>query len=70
LVIERALVGVIVAAFCTAFAGLGNLIVTNANSFRTNRTFVPIPLTAPLGVTPMVRPEWVERRVVRWAAKD
>jgi ABC-type nitrate/sulfonate/bicarbonate transport system permease component len=34
LVIGRALIGVIVAEFFTPFAGLGNLIVTNANSFR------------------------------------
>ena len=53
------MIGVIVAEFFTAFAGLGNLIVTNANSFRTDRTFVPILLI-----------EWVERRAVRWAAKD
>jgi ABC-type nitrate/sulfonate/bicarbonate transport system permease component len=33
---------VIVAEFFTAFAGLGNPIVTNAKSFRTDRTFVPI----------------------------
>ena len=41
----------IVAEFFTAFAGLGNPIVTNANSFRTDRTFVPILLIALLGIT-------------------
>jgi NitT/TauT family transport system permease protein len=49
--IGRALIGVIVAEFCTAFAGPRNLIVTNANSFRTDRTFVPILLVALLGIT-------------------
>lgn len=62
----RALIGVIVAEFFTAFAGPGNLIVTTANSFRTDRTFVPILL----GITPTAPLEWAERTVVRWAAKD
>lgn len=70
LAIGRALIGVIVAEFFTAFAGLGNLIVTNANSFRTDRTFVPILLIALLGITLTALLEWAERRVVRWAAKD
>jgi ABC-type nitrate/sulfonate/bicarbonate transport system permease component len=63
-------IGVIVAEFFTAFAGLGNLIVTNANSFRTDRTFVPILLIALLGITLTALLEWAERKVVRWAAKD
>jgi NitT/TauT family transport system permease protein len=70
LAIGRALIGVIVAEFFTAFAGLGNLIVTGANSFRTDRTFVPILLIALLGITLTALLEWTERRVVRWAAKD
>jgi ABC-type nitrate/sulfonate/bicarbonate transport system permease component len=70
LAIGRALIGVIVAEFFTAFAGLGNLIVTNANSFRTDRTFVPILLIALLGITLTALLEWAERKVVRWAAKD
>jgi ABC-type nitrate/sulfonate/bicarbonate transport system permease component len=70
LAIGRALIGVIVAEFFTAFAGLGYLIVTNANSFRTDRTFVPILLIALLGITLTALLEWAERKVVRWAAKD
>lgn len=67
LAIGRALIGVIVAEFFTAFAGLGNLIVTNANSFRTDRTFVPILVIAALGVVLTAGLEAVERRVARWA---
>ncbi|QYN32739.1 hypothetical protein K1T35_29780 [Pseudonocardia sp. DSM 110487] len=52
LAIGRALIGVIVAEVYTAIAGLRNLIVTNANSFRTDRTFVPILLISLLGTTP------------------
>lgn len=70
LAIGHALIGVIVAEFCTAFAGPGSLIVTNANSFRTDRTFVPIRLMTLLGLTPTALLEWAERKVVRWAAKD
>ena len=68
--IGRALIGVIVAEFFTAFAGLGYLIVTNANSFQTARTFVPILVIAALGVLLTALLEFVERRVVRWSAKD
>jgi ABC-type nitrate/sulfonate/bicarbonate transport system permease component len=70
LAIGRALIGVIVAEFFTAFSGLGYLIVTNANSFQTDRTFVPILVIAALGVLLTALLELVERRVVRWSAKD
>jgi ABC-type nitrate/sulfonate/bicarbonate transport system permease component len=70
LAIGRALIGVIVAEFFTAFSGLGNLIVTNANSFQTDRTFVPILVIAAFGVLLTALLEFVERRVVRWSAKD
>ena len=70
LAIGRALIGVIVAEFFTAFSGLGHLIVTNANSFQTDRTFVPILVIAALGVLLTGLLELVERRVVRWSAKD
>ncbi|MBO0849197.1 MAG: ABC transporter permease [Pseudonocardia sp.] len=70
LAIGRALIGVIVAEFFTAFAGLGNLIVTNANGFRTDRTFVPILVIAVFGVVLTALLEYVERRIVRWSAKD
>jgi NitT/TauT family transport system permease protein len=70
LAIGRALIGVIVAEFFTAFAGLGYLIVTNANSFQTDRTFVPILVIAALGVLLTALLELVERRLVRWSARD
>jgi NitT/TauT family transport system permease protein len=68
--IGRALIGVIVAEFFTAFAGLGYLIVTSANSFQTARTFVPILVIAAMGVLLTALLEFVERRLVRWSAKD
>lgn len=50
LAIGRGLVGVIVAEFFTAISGLGNLIVTNANTFQTARMFVPIVVLSLIGV--------------------
>lgn len=70
LAIGRALIGVIVAEFFTAFAGLGNLIVTNANGFHTDRTFVPILVIAVIGVALTALLELVERRIARWSATD
>ncbi len=66
--IGRALIGVIVAEFFTAFAGLGYLIVTNANRFQTDRVFVPIVVLAALGVGLTATLEWLEGRVARWRA--
>lgn len=68
LAIGRALIGVIVAEFFTAFAGLGYLIVNNANTFRTARVFVPIVVLALLGVGLTAALEWLEGRVARWRA--
>lgn len=66
LAIGRGLVGVIVAEFFTAISGLGNLIVTNANSFETARMFVPIVVIAIYGVLATALLEWVESRLARW----
>jgi NitT/TauT family transport system permease protein len=66
LAIGRGLVGVIVAEFFTAISGLGNLIVTNANSFETARMFVPIVVIAVYGVLATALLEWVESRLARW----
>lgn len=63
LAIGRALIGVVVAEFYTALAGLGFLVVSNANSFQTARTFVPIVLLMALGVGLTSLLEWIEGRV-------
>jgi NitT/TauT family transport system permease protein len=66
LAIGRALIGVIVAEFYTAFAGLGYLIVDNANTFKTARVFVPIVMLMALGVALTALLEWAEGRVAPW----
>lgn len=66
LAIGRALIGVVVAEFYTALAGLGFLVVSNANSFQTARTFVPIVLLMALGVGLTSLLEWIEGRIAPW----
>ncbi|MFD1719633.1 ABC transporter permease [Georgenia deserti] len=66
LAIGRGLVGVIVAEFFTAISGLGNLIVTNSNSFQTARTFVPIVTLSLIGVVLTAILGVVERALAPW----
>lgn len=66
LAIGRALVGVIVAEFFTAISGLGNLIVTNANTFETARMFVPIVLLSVIGVVLTWGLTLLESRLAPW----
>jgi len=64
--IGRALIGVIVAEYYTALSGLGELIVSNANTFQTARMWVPIVTIALIGVVATALLEWAERRLARW----
>lgn len=64
--IGRGLIGVVVAEFYTALAGLGFLVVSNASSFQTDRTFVPIVLLMVLGVALTGLLEWIEGRIAPW----
>ena len=67
LAIGRGLIGVVVAEFYTAIAGLGFLIVSSANAFRTSRMFVPIVVLMILGIVLTKSLEYVERRLTPWA---
>jgi ABC-type nitrate/sulfonate/bicarbonate transport system permease component len=67
LAIGRALVGIVVAEFYTALAGLGYVIVAEANQFRTDRVMVPVIVLMALGVALTKAIEWAERRVSPWA---
>lgn len=66
--IGRALVGIVVAEFYTALAGLGFMIVANANQFRTDRVMVPVVVLMVLGVLLTKGVEAVERRLSPWSA--
>lgn len=64
--IGRGLVGMVVAEFYTAITGLGYMIVQYANTFRTDRLFVPIVVLMILGVglTSLLRR--LERSLAPW----
>jgi len=67
LAIGRGLVGIVVAEFYTALAGLGFLIVSNANQFRTDKVMVPIVVLMALGVLLTKGLEVAERRLSPWS---
>ena len=67
LAIGRALVGIVVAEFYTALAGLGYVIVAEANQFRTDRVMVPVVVLMALGVLLTKAVEAAERRLSPWA---
>jgi ABC-type nitrate/sulfonate/bicarbonate transport system permease component len=67
LAIGRGLVGIVVAEFYTALSGLGFVIVSSANQFRTDRVMVPVVLLMALGVLLTKGVEWGERRLSPWS---
>jgi NitT/TauT family transport system permease protein len=66
LAIGRGLVGMVVAEFYTSITGLGYMIVQYANTFRTDRLFVPIVVLMGLGVGLTALLKWLERRIAPW----
>jgi ABC-type nitrate/sulfonate/bicarbonate transport system permease component len=70
LAVGRALVGVVIAEFYTAIAGLGYLIVLYANSFQTAMVFVPVVILMALGVTLTWLLQLVEARLAPWQAVE
>lgn len=66
LAIGRGLVGMVVAEFYTSISGLGYMIVQYANTFRTDRLFVPIIVLMVLGVGLTGALRTVERRIAPW----
>lgn len=66
LAIGRGLVGMVVAEFYTTITGLGYMIVQYANTFKTDRLFVPIVVLMAMGIglTGLLR--MLEHRVAPW----
>lgn len=64
--IGRGLVGMVVAEFYTTITGLGYMIVQYANTFRTDRLFVPIVvlMAMGMGLTSLLR--YMEHRIAPW----
>jgi sulfonate transport system permease protein len=66
LAIGRGLVGLVIAEFYTSIAGLGYMIVKYANSFQTDKLFVPIVVLMVLGVTLMEALKQLQARMAPW----
>ncbi len=68
--VGRAIIGMTLAELFTAVSGLGYLLVTYANSFATDRLFVPIVLLAALGAGLTEGLGWLQRRVAPWKESE
>ena len=66
LAIGRGLVGMVVAEFYTSITGLGYMIVQYANTFKTDRLFVPIVVLMVLGVGLTGLLKRLEKRIAPW----
>ena len=66
LAIGLGIIGMIVAELFTAISGLGGLIVRYANAFATDRLFVPIILSAVMGIVLTGAVQFIERRLSKW----
>lgn len=66
LAIGRGLVGMVVAEFYTTITGLGYMIVRYANTFHTDRLFVPIVVLMIMGVVLTALLRRLERRIAPW----
>lgn len=66
LAVARALIGVVVAEFFGARAGLGYLIFTSAQTFTTTTLFGAVLIFAIAGVVAAQALSWVERKLAPW----
>ncbi|HEY7067322.1 MAG TPA: ABC transporter permease [Chloroflexota bacterium] len=66
LAIGRGLVGLVISEFYTSIAGLGYMIVKYANSFQTDKLFVPIVVLMVLGVAMMEALKQLQGRMAPW----
>ncbi len=64
----RAVKGMVVAELLFAVTGLGGVIQTAANYYRTDKVFVLVIVLAVLGVAISAGIQWLERRVTPWSA--
>lgn len=66
LAVGRGLVGLVIAEFYTSIAGLGYMIVKYANSFQTDKLFVPIVVLMVMGVVLMEVLKHLQARLAPW----
>ncbi len=64
--VGKAVIAMVIAEFLTAISGLGGIIISSANAFRTAEMFVPIIVIMVLAVMLTNLVEFIERRVAPW----
>ncbi|HDZ72852.1 MAG TPA: ABC transporter permease [Aurantimonas coralicida] len=69
LAIGKAVIAMIIAEFLTAISGLGGIIISAANSFRTAEMFVPIIVVMIFAVLMDRLVAWLERKVAPWQSE-
>jgi NitT/TauT family transport system permease protein len=67
--IGKAVIAMVIAEFLTAISGLGGLIISSANSFKTAEMFVPIIVIMVLAVFLTYLVSVVERKVAPWQSE-
>jgi NitT/TauT family transport system permease protein len=70
LAVSLGIIGMIVAEFFTAIAGLGGMIVQYGNNFQTARMFVPIIIVGALGIVLTQLVGALERRLAYWRRSE
>lgn len=66
----RAVKGMVVAELLFAVTGLGGVIQTAANYYRTDKVFVLVIVLAVLGIAISAGIQWLERRATPWSASS
>ncbi len=64
--VGKAVIAMVIAEFLTNISGLGGIIISAANAFRTAEMFVPIILIMLLAVALTALVERIERRIAPW----
>lgn len=67
--IGKAVIGIVIAEFQTAISGLGGIIITSANAFRTAEMFVPVILIMVVAVVLTALVGWLEKFVAPWQSE-
>ncbi len=67
--IGKAVIAMIIAEFLTAISGLGGIIITSANGFKTADMLVPIILIMIFAVALTALVGWIERLVAPWQSE-
>jgi taurine transport system permease protein len=67
--IGKAVIAMVIAEFLTSISGLGGVIISSANSFRTAEMFVPIIIIMVLAVVLTNLVSYIEHKVAPWQSE-